>query len=257
MSRSTPARAARHFKPGDQRKDGVGQALNCLVLAPGPDWVAVDLRSGALLRAPVVEDKSPETAAAESSYVDHEQGQEPQPPAYLGTQALRLGPPLSAVELVLADPGLPPDSSRPEAAYLALHPSPLANPRRRAIRHLLGHLVTRAPERPLLGTLGPSVSYSDLDGRRPSVVVVVPDERARFGIGPTGPWCEFVLAGRRHSVAYAGEPLWDHEGPTGRRRRATLKSGAAATMSKYLVVGYGVPSKGQVRKVVLSALPAV
>jgi hypothetical protein len=88
------------------------------------------------------------------------------------------------------------------------------------------------------------------------VVVVVPDQRARFGIGPAGAWCEFSLAGRRHSLSYVGDPLWDRDEPAGKRRRA-LKSGAAATMSKYLVVGYGVPSKGQVRKVVLAALPAI
>jgi hypothetical protein len=238
LTRPTAAKAARRFKVGERRPTGGGQAISCLVLAPGPDWVAVDLRTGALLRAPLSEVGSARA---------------------LPDSDLRLGAALTAVELVLVDSDLPSDPSRPEAAYLGDEPRQLPNPRRRNVRHLLGHLVTKSPERPLLGTLGPSVSYGDLDGRRPSVVVVQPDRRARFGIGTAGPWCEFTLGGRRHAVTYVGEPLWTDAQRPGRERgaRSPLRAGAAATMSKYLVVGYGPPRRGQVPKVVLGALPAV
>jgi hypothetical protein len=200
--------------------------------------VAVDLRTGALLRAPVSE-LGPTSPAGEGQF--------------------RLGATLTAVELVLADSDLPPDASRPEAVHLAEAPLPLPSPRRRNVRHLVGHLVTKSPERPLLGTLGPSVAYSDLDGGRPSVVVVQPDKRARFGIGTGGPWCEFTLGGRRHAVSYVGEPLWTdaHRPGHDKGARSALKAGAAATMSKYLVVGFGPPRRGQLPKVVLGALPAI
>ncbi len=223
--------------PGERRPTRHGQALHCLVLAPGPDWVAVDLATGALLRAPVAGDAAP----------------------------LRLGAALTAVEFVLAASSLPPDPSRPEAVHVAGPPAPLPSPRRRAIRRLMGHLVSQSPERPLLGTLGPSISYSDLEGCRPSVVVVVPDQRPRFGLGTAGPWCEFTVGGRSHAISYVGEPLWSARQPSpgghdaGRQRasRSALRAGAAATMSKYLVVGYGPPHRGQVPKVVLAALPSV
>lgn len=204
------------------------------MLAPGPDWVAVDIESGALLRAP---------APARVDGVLTEQAFQTLEGA--GDEAtagddrpVRIGSPLSVVELVLADGHEPPDVARPEAAYLAGRPrATLPPPRRRAVRHLLERLVTKAPSRPLLGTLGPSVAYSDLDGMRPSVVVVTPDQRPRFGNGPTGPWCQFALGGRRHAVSYVGDPM------------------SGEWLAKYLVVGFGSPARGQVPKVVLGALP--
>jgi hypothetical protein len=93
----------------------------------------------------------------------------------------------------------------------------------------------------LLGTLGPSIAYGDLDGTRPSVVVIAPEVRPRFGTGPTGPWCQFLLGGRRHTLPCA-------EG-------AAPDANATGHGAKLLVVALGAPQRGQVPKVVLGALP--
>jgi hypothetical protein len=228
-SRAVRVRAARHFTPGRLRADGPGTVLRCLVLVPGPDWVAVDLESGALVRAPA-------SPAAEHAN-----------PPESGTEVAEvaagafLGRTLSAVELAVGvDPG-PTDPARPEAVVLARPPAPIGEPRRRATRRLLQHLVTRATDRPLLGTLGPSICYADLEGTRPSVVVVAPKDRPRFGVGPSGPWCQFVLGGRRHTLPCSAEALPD--------------ASANGHVARLLVVALGPPTLGQVPKVVLGTLP--
>lgn len=222
-SRSVRVRAARHFTPGRLRADGPGAVLRCLVLVPGPDWVAVDLESGALVRAPVgdpVNLSENETEVAAGAFP---------------------GRTLSAVELaVAADPG-PADPARPEAIALAGPPTPLGEPRRRSTRRLLQHLVTRAADRPLLGTLGPSICYADLEGTRPSVVLVAPHGRPRFGTGQSGTWCQFVLGGRRHTLPCSAQAVPD---PSATGHSANL-----------LVVGLGAPRQGQVPKIVLGTLP--
>jgi hypothetical protein len=135
------------------------------------------------------------------------------------------------------------------------------------VRYLLGHLVENAPAQPLLGTLGPSIAYVDLDGWRPSVAVIEPDRLPRFGNGPTGPWCQFALGGRRHALPLLGRPDavfmgdsdWDqplsrsHSGPS-RRKRAKAMAAVGAQMPRWLVVAFGAPRRGQVPKVVLGAL---
>ncbi len=208
-----------------------GQSLTCLVLVPGPDWVALDTATGALVRASL-------------------------PP----TEPVRLGRQLSAVGLRIAAPSVPEDGSRPEAIQIDGEPLPLAQPRRRAVKHVLARLAVRGTDRPLLGTLGPSIAFGDLDGTRPSVVLVAPDSRPRFGNGPEGPWCHFNLGGRRHSISYVGEPLWQANGelsqPVKGGRGDRKKAGAVVASVKYLVVALGTPSRGQVPKVVLGALPA-
>jgi hypothetical protein len=124
---------------------------------------------------------------------------------------------------------------------LAGRPTLLGEPRRRATRRLLRHLVTRATDRPLLGTLGPSIAYGDLGGTRPSVVIVAPQGRPRFGVGPGGPWCQFLLAGRRHTLPCTAQ--------------ATPDASATGHGSKLLVVALGAPKRGQVPKIVLGTLP--
>jgi hypothetical protein len=212
--------AAHHFRAGTLRAAEPGSVLACLVLAPGPDWVAADLDSGALLRARAC-DANPE---------------EDEP-------VMRLGRSLSAVEITIGRDDELPDPARPEAVPLAAQPVRLHDPRRRAVRRLLGHLVTRDAARPLLGTLASSGAYTAVDGTRPSGVLVAPDDRPRFGLGPDGPWCQFTLGGRRHGLAFLG--------------RASLDGSEAAETARLLVVGFGSPREGQLPKVVLGTLPKI
>jgi hypothetical protein len=218
--------AARHFRAGTLRADDPGSVLACLVLAPGPDWVAADLTSGALLRA----------RAADVDADAHAGPEEIEAP-------LRIGRTLSAVEMTIGEDDELADPGRPEAVALAAAPVRLQDPRRRAVHRLLGHLLTRDAGRPLLGTIASSVSYTDLDGTRPSVVLVMPDERPRFADGPEGSWCDFTLGGRRHELAFLG--------------RASSDAFEGSGIPRLLVVGFGSPQQGQLPKVVLGALPKV
>lgn len=189
--------------------------------------MAVDLASGALMRAPAVPAApNPEPSPDEETSM---------------TPGALPGRALSAVELTLGGPCDPADPARPEAVVLARRPSHIGEARRRPTRRLLDHLVTKASGRPLLGTLGPSIAYSDLEGTRPSVVVVAPQGRPRFGAGPTGPWCQFVLAGRRHTLPCSPGAAPDPS--------------ATGHGAKFLVVALGTPRRGQVPKVVLGTLP--
>ncbi len=232
MARVIQLPAARRFRPGSLRPVQPGTTLRCLVLASGPEWVAVDVDSGALLR-PL------------ASSVAH-------------GAPLDLGPSLSTVSFVIDDSSEPFDPSRPEAVGIA--PGSIAGlgaPRRRAVRQLLGKLVTRSPAAPLLGSLGPSVAYSDLEGDRPSVVLVEPDHRPRFGNGPTGPWCQFSLGDRKHALPLHGRPE-DATSRTGdgrtHRSSRRRRHGPGAAVPRLLVVGFGAPRGGQVPKVVLGAI---
>jgi hypothetical protein len=212
--------ASRHFEAGKLRADGPGAVLRCLVLAPGPDWVAADLESGAILRARAA-DVAPDVDAP----------------------LTRLGRTLSAVELTLGRDDEPADPGRPEAVPLATQPVRLRRPRRGAVRRLVGHLVTADTRRPLLGTVATSVSYADLDGTVPSVVIVAPDDRPRFGSGADGLWCQFSLGGRGHGLSFpAATSIEDLPRPDSAR---------------LLVVGFGAPCRGQLPKVVLGALPKI
>ncbi len=228
--------AARRFEPGRLRADGAGSVLRCLVLVPGPDWVAVDLESGALLRAPAGSESLDRAGPVENNGAA---GAEPDSDdASLPPWPERS---LVAVELRLGVDTEPPDPARPEAIVVAGRPVALGEPRRRTTRRLLRHVVTKASDRPLLGTLGPSISYGDLDGTRPSVVIVAPQARPRFGVGPTGPWCQFSLGGRRHTM-----PCTEHAAPD---------ASATGHGTKLLVVALGAPRRGQVPKIVLGTLP--
>ncbi|MGH9304555.1 MAG: hypothetical protein ACRDZ5_09110 [Acidimicrobiales bacterium] len=212
MRRSPRVAAASGLRAGAVREAGAGTKLVCVVLVAGPEWVAVDGASGAYLRPYCCPAVSPELAVAGE---------------------VSLHAPLGLVELTLGPESRAPDPSRPEAVTIALHKE-LALPARRVVRRLIGRLVTKAPELPLLGSIGPSVAYCELDGNRPSVVLVSPDQRPRFGNGPSGPWCQFSLAGRRHSLAFSGRPEEAH--------------------GQLLVVGYGRPRGGQVPKIVLGVI---
>ncbi len=237
LSRSVRAPAARHFQAGKLRADGPGSVLRCLVLVPGPEWVAIDLDSGALVRAHAgSQPGQPDDAGTRSTVSgdgDMSHGVDNVPPWPERS--------LQAVELRLGVDPEPPDPARPEAIVVSGRPVVLGEPRRRTTRRLLRQVVTKASDRPLLGTLGPSIAYGDLDGTRPSVVIVAPQARPRFGVGPTGPWCQFALGGRRHTM-----PCSEHAAPD---------PSATGHGTKLLVVALGAPRRGQVPKMVLGTLP--
>jgi hypothetical protein len=205
------------------------------VLVPGPDWVAVDLDTGALLRAPAGSESLAARGGSSDDTGDETVAAHPDAAPVWPQHTL------SAVQLTLGDDSEPPDPARPEAVVVTGRPVLLGEPRRRTTRRLLHELVTKASDRPLLGTLGPSISYGDLDGTRPSVVIVAPQARPRFGVGPTGPWCQFSLGGRRHTM-----PCTDTAAPD---------ASATGHGTKLLVVALGAPRRGQVPKVVLGTLP--
>ena len=204
------------------------------MLVPGPEWVAADVETGALVRALATDTLLPD--------------------------APRPSVPLELVSFRIAPSGEPPDPARPEAVRIAEGSlTKLPPPRQRAVRRLLGHLVTSSRSRPLLGSLGPSIAYPDLEGDRPSLAVVAPDQRPRFGNGPTGAWCQFSLAGRRHALPLRGRPeealdLVEGLSAAFEGRRRHRRRGPGAAVPRLLVIGFGPPRRGQVPKLVLGAI---
>jgi len=218
--------------------------LRCLLLARGPEWVAVDLQSGALVRSrasgwPVVPADSP---LAMPSVAAGAPGQS--------------RPELAVVEIELAEDDEPTDPARPDAVMAAAAPRLVGPARRRAVRQLLSDLLPVDPRRPLLDTLGPSISYEDLDGSRPSVAVVAPDRIPVFGWDASGTWCQFSLGGRKHRLQVVDERIVEASG----RTRASGQGGESVEAliggtPRYLVVALGTPRRGQVPKLVLGVLP--
>ena len=94
---------------------------------------------------------------------------------------------------------------RPEAVMVRRSPLHVGAPRRRAVRRLLQDLLPANSKRPLLGSLGPSISYEDLDGSRPSVALIAPDRAPIFTFDAKGTWCQFSLGGRRHHLGVVDE----------------------------------------------------
>lgn len=201
---------------------------------PGSEWVAADVESGALVRPLASEAARPDAPRPARS--------------------------LELVSFELAPTDEPPDPARPEAVRIADGSlAPLRAPRRRAVRHLLGHLVTSSRSGPLLGSLGPSVAYPDLEGDRPSLAVVAPDQRPRFGNGPAGAWCQFSLGGRRHALPLHGRPeqaldLVDGLSAAFDGHKRHRRHGPGAAVPRLLVIGFGAPRRGQVPKLVLGAI---
>lgn len=239
-----PSRRGRH--PGAVRANLPGDVLRCLLLARGPEWVVVDVATGALVRSrasgwPVV--------ATDSSLVSHQ---------HLGADrdGSYSGPELDVVEIELADDDEPSDPARPEAVMVRRAPERVGIPRRRAVRRILHELLPADPKRPLLGSLGPSISYVDLDGSRPSVAVVAPDRAPAFASDTAGTWCHFSLGGRKHRLPVVDERLIETRV---RARDGALTSEAVAAaiggVPRYLVVALGAPHRGQSPKLVLGVLP--
>lgn len=237
----------RRRRPGAVRADQPGDVLRCVLLARGPEWVAVDVATGALVRSrasgwpPAEADSGPDARASEDD--------EPAGPRY-AAQALDL------VDIELADDDEPPDPSRPEAVMVRRSPTRVGAPRRRSVRRLVQDLLPANAKRPLLGSLGPSISYEDLDGSRPSVAVIAPDRAPIFTFDAKGTWCQFSLGGRRHHLPVVDERLLD----AGTRARGGALDLGAVTRAvggvpKYLIVGLGAPRRGQAPKLVLGVLP--
>lgn len=217
---------AAKLRPGQLRRQEPGERLRCLVVAPGPqEWAAVDIDSGAVVRAR---------------------------PGAVGPGAASL----DLVEVVLAADPEPPDPGRPEAVALAGPPEPLGRLRPRHARRLLSSLVARGNVRPLLGAVGPAVSYSDLDGRSPSIVLVEPTRGPEIVAQGGRVWLSFGLRG-------ADERL-----PVVEARTAAVASlvpgtvltraGAASMLGydpRYLVIALVPPEGGHARKAVIGVLP--
>lgn len=273
----TPS-ALRHYAPGAVRAAEPGTALGTLLLAPAPDWVALDLESGALVRS---SNRANEVHAALS------------------------GGPLEPVVIEIAGDGDPWDPSRPEAVEV-LGAEDGVPPSRRAVRRLLANVVSRSLEQGLLGSIGPTVAFAELAGDRGSVALVAPesvslatregivagelDEEtatppatvARFRLGgqdqvlPVVPravaWVEGGLVpsvqGKRRGRGRA-EREEAGEGPKGGRHRASrgrsghrwaAPGGRLAAVTDLvgpvlLVVGLQAPERSQVRKAVLGIVP--
>ena len=104
-------------------------------------------------------------------------------------------------------------------------PARVGTPRRRAVRRILQELLPLDPKRPLLGSLGPSISYEDLDGSRPSVAVVAPDRAPVFASDAKGTWCQFGLGGRKHQLPVVDERILEaRDGDPGARRSEATRS---------------------------------
>lgn len=234
---------ARRVVPGTARRDEPGGTINCLLLAPGPDWVAMDLATGSFVRAEVW---------AESEF-----------------PALSAGP-LSSVSLQLATLSEQWDPARPEAISVA-EASEAPAPKRRAVQRLLESACVSRDSGGLLGSVAPSLSFVDLDGSRPSVALVAPGKARVRVVGEDRPVAHFLFGDRPHAIDCGpGAIAWLHSGQlataaggsTAKRREnrskalAGLGPGIELAPPVFLVVGLDRPVRGQVRKVVLGIVPS-
>jgi len=227
-------RTLRRVRSGTPRHRRPGATLDCLVLACGPEeWAAVDLASGALVRA------------------RHAAPGEP-PPLGEGWH------PLDIARVVIADDGEPVDPARPEAITPAGPPSHLGHLRRRPGRRLLRRLAS--PERPgasLLGTHGPSIAYLDLDGSSPSLMLIAVSHRSleAFATSAEHVQLAFSWSGTRHQLPVLDDRLRAAALVEAPRSLAGARLAAAlGGKASLLLVGLGAVRAGHVPKVVLAAL---
>jgi len=226
--------AYRKLEPGSSREHKPGGSLECLVLAAGPEeWAGVDLRSGAIVRL--------HPGALES----------------FGGPPGDLAAPLDVVGLRLAEDPDPVDPGRPEAVVPLGPPTRRGRLRTRQARRVLRSLLPRTDPRPLLGAIGPSAPYADLEGEKPSVVLVQPDRRPEIvATGDGAVWCSFGLSGT------------DERLPVADARAIAAASAVAGTVLSpagiaamighpvhYLLVALLPPRGGHARKAVIGLLP--
>ena len=207
-----------------------GSTLTLLVLAcHAEDTTAVDVASGALVRARIAwpEAHDPDLA------------------------------PFDVVEAVLADEPERDDLDQPEAVTVTGLPRHRGTLHGRHARRLL-HQLTTPVEEHVLGFPGASAPYWEFRGTRPSLALVVPTKGpvlfrragdrqlwARFGWGRSDNWLPVEDAGARRALDVA------------RRDRLAGKDLASALGFKphYLVVSLSAPRDGHSYKTVRALLP--
>ena len=229
--------SGRDRRLGLPRAARAGETLRCVLLAMGAHgFVAADTASGALVRS-----RAHEPAWEPDSY---ENATDHSPPSVF-----------DVVDLELALDDQPPDGSRPEAVALARAPVRVGTAKRRALRRLLSDLLPLDPTRALLGSLGPSIAYEDLDGSSPSVSLVAPDRTPALSAGEGSAYCQFVLGGRQHRLSVLDERVVAATaGRRGQLLGAEAVTAAIGGSPRYLVVALGPPVAGQSPKLVLGVL---
>jgi hypothetical protein len=240
--RSPRIPAVREVKAGDLRRHQPGEVLRCVVLSPGPrEWAAVDIDTGAVLRA------RPGRYPATRSAGDDARRERTR----LDATSI-----LDVYEVALGEDAEPPDPARPEAVSLAREPERVGTLRPRQARRLLASLAGRAATRPLLGGIGPSVAYIDIDEAAPSISVLAPERCPNLIVGRDTLSCTFTIGG-------AGErlPLSVDHGAL-RRQLATdtvlERAGLMALLGfepRYLVAALAPPERGHARKIIVALLP--
>ena len=245
--RSVKLPSARHRRPGAARVNSPGGVLRCLLLARGPEWVVVDVATGALVRSrasgwPVVTTDSAFARATSSQ-------------AKVTGQA-HTGPELDVVEIELAADDEPSDPARPEAVMIQKAPQLLGTPK----------AASRAPDPKRAAAGRPEAAPSRL--ARP--VDLLRGPRRLPPVGGTGrsrPGPRFRLGQPRHVVPVhprrpqAPLPVLDErvvevDGPSrgGTLAKEAVEKAVGGT-PKYLVVALGAPRQGQSPKLVLGVLP--
>lgn len=222
-------RLVRRIRPGTPRASAPGAHLTCVVLAASEgEWVGVDVTSGALVRSPAGR-----------------------------AEAFASVAPMDLVRFALAPGDGPADPARPEAVVPAEAPARAGRLRPRKARRLLARLA--APERdgaPLLGTWGPSVAFVDLDGSRPSVVLVGVDRRGLTLQCDRDQQPEAVLVwgGMPQRLPLRDPIALKRVGsPRGRLEGGPLE-GALGFRPAYAVVALGAVEGGHARKELLALL---
>jgi len=231
VTRPARLRPPRRIRAGAAGNRDSGARLSCAVLATGPEeWAAVDLESGAFVRAR---------------------------PSMLARVAET---PWSLFDVALVTIGIedePPDPARSEGVPLAEVPQPVGRMRRRGARRLLSRLAV--PEqrwRALLGTHGPSVAYVDLDVSAPSIALVtVAAKSLRCFIRDDGlPYCSFTWGGTEQALPLLDARVVAPLRTSGLGLDGQLLAAAVGGKPGYLVVGLGAVRAGHAPKVVLSVV---
>jgi hypothetical protein len=128
--------------------------------------------------------------------------------------------------------------------------------RRRQARRLLRRISARGATRPLLGSLGPSISYVELEGDSPSIVVIPLDGGIRITAARDALWCSFASGGAKESL-----PLVPERAPAalsiapGAIVEGSRVSALLGFEPRYLVVALLSPDAGHARKSVIGILP--
>ncbi len=223
--------SCRKIVPGTIRLYRPGESLSCMVLADGPaEWAGVDLASGALVRA-------------RAGGLPDDGG----------------GRLLDVVEVTLGDDREPPDPCRPEAISVVGSARVLGRLRARQARRMLDELLSerqKSESQPLLGVVGPSAAYGDMDGSSPSLELVRPSKGPELVAAGGSVWCTFTLGGANERL-----PVLDRRAASVANALAgtvLTRAGTAAMLEfepQYMLVGFVPPRSTHTPKAVLSMIP--